>query len=75
MNFIIRKLNNDLTNTLNASDAPIEAKRIILENLLGMISKEADKMVKFEIRQREEKQNGRVSENKLAEHAEHANAD
>lgn len=67
-NFVIRKLNNDIISTLNASPAPIEAKRLILESALNLVTKEADKIVTYEIRtQKEGPNNGRLSENELAE--------
>lgn len=50
MNRKIRQLEDDLISTLRGSDCPVEVKRIILSNLLGMIEKEADTAILIEIR-------------------------
>ena len=72
MNYKIRKLEDDIIATLNSSDAPMEAKRLILENVLNLINKEADSIIKFEIKkQREESKNGSLCKDELAEHAQH----
>lgn len=45
MNLKIRKLEDDLINTLNSSDVSIEVKRLIVNNILNLVTKEADKAI------------------------------
>ena len=75
MNYNIRKLEDDIVAILNASDVPIEAKRLILADVSRLVEKKADESISLEIKMKmEEKEHG-IREKKLAEHAEHANAD
>lgn len=49
MNFEIRKLEDEIISILNASGAPIEAKRLILTDLLNVVTKKADEIISQEI--------------------------
>ena len=72
MNYQIRKLKDDLIETLNASDVPIEAKRLILSEISDIVLKKANELIAVEIRiMKEEQENVSVHENELAEHTEH----
>ena len=72
MNYDIRKLEDDLVSVLNASDVPIEAKRLILADISRLVEKKAEETISFEIKaKREEQENVSVHENELAEHTEH----
>jgi hypothetical protein len=50
MNRKIRQLEDDVISVLNGSDCPIEAKRLVVANILNIIEKEADKAILSEIR-------------------------
>ena len=50
MNRQIRQLEDDIISTLNGSDIPIEAKRLILADVLNLVTKQADKEISLEIR-------------------------
>lgn len=52
MNEEIRKLYEAIIATFNLSDAPIEAKRIIAENVCYMLSRKADEIISQEINER-----------------------
>ena len=57
-NLTIRECGEALLETLNSFDAPIEAKRLILEVLLTRITSEANMVIAEEARQlKEEKEN------------------
>lgn len=72
MNYKIRKLEDDLVSVLNASDVPIEAKRLILADISRLVDKKAEESIALEIRiMKEEQENVSVHENELAEHTEH----
>ena len=45
MNSKIRQLEDDLIAVLNASDVPIEAKRLVVGNLYHLTEKTADKAI------------------------------
>jgi hypothetical protein len=49
MNTSIRLLEENLLNELNASPLPIEAKRLILSDLLTMTTRQADITIKEEL--------------------------
>lgn len=48
-NYKIRDLEDKLIDTLNSSDVAIEAKRLIVQNLLNMVTKQADARITMEI--------------------------
>lgn len=48
-NYKIRDLEDKLIDTLNASDVAIEVKRLIVQNLLNMVTKQADAKITMEI--------------------------
>ena len=50
MNLQMRQLEDDMIALLNASEAPIEAKRLIVRNVLTLIEKEADRTIIAEMR-------------------------
>lgn len=49
MDIEIRLLEETLLNELNASNLPIEAKRLILSDLLTMTTRQADLIIKEEL--------------------------
>lgn len=49
MNKRIRQLQDDLISLLNGSNLPVEVKRIVLANTLGLVEKEADRAILSEI--------------------------
>ena len=51
MNYKIRDLEDNVISLLNASDVPIEAKRLIVQNVLNLITKQADKVILEEIQE------------------------
>lgn len=51
MNYKIRDLEDNVISLLNASDVPIEAKRLIVQNVLNLITKQADKVIVEEIQE------------------------
>lgn len=63
MNIDIRVLEETLLNELNASTLPIEAKRLILSDLLTMTTRQADITIKEELANNAKG----TSERKLAE--------
>jgi hypothetical protein len=48
-NYKIRDLEDKMIDTLNSSDVAIEAKRLIVQNLLNMVTKQADARITMEI--------------------------
>lgn len=48
-NYKIRDLEDKMIDTLNSSDVAIEAKRLIIQNLLNMVTKQADARITMEI--------------------------
>lgn len=57
MNTKIRLLEDQIVKALNGSDVPIEAKRLILADLLNIVTKKADEIIAQEIKaEREEKE-------------------
>lgn len=48
-NYKIRDLEDKLIDTLNSSDVAIEVKRLIIQNLLNMVTKQADARITMEI--------------------------
>lgn len=57
MNKKIRMLEDQIVAALNGSDVPIEAKRLILSDLLNIVTKKADEIIAQEIKaEREEKE-------------------
>jgi len=57
MNTKMRALEDDIISLLNGSDVPIEAKRLILADLLNIVTKKADEIIAQEIKaEREEKE-------------------
>ena len=55
MNKKIRELEDKIIATLNESDIPIEAKRLIIANVLNLVMKESDRVIIYESK---EKNNG-----------------
>lgn len=51
MNYKMRDLEDRVIGQLNASDIPIEAKRLIIQNVLNLITKQADKVILEEIQE------------------------
>ena len=59
MNTNIRKLEDDIIMLLNASDVPIEAKRLVVSDILNIVTKKANDTIAFEIKTKmEEKKDG-----------------
>lgn len=57
VNTKIRMLEDQIVAALNGSDVPIEAKRLILADLLNIVTKKADEIIAQEIKaEREEKE-------------------
>ena len=57
VNTKIRMLEDQIVAALNGSDVPIEAKRLILSDLLNIVTKKADEIIAQEIKaEREEKE-------------------
>ena len=50
-NYKIRDLEDKLIDTLNMSDVAIEVKRLIVQNLLNMVTKQADARITMEIQE------------------------
>ena len=48
-NYKIRDLEDKMIDTLNISDVAIEVKRLIVQNLLNMVTKQADATIAMEI--------------------------
>ena len=48
-NYKIRDLEDKMIDTLNSSDVAIEVKRLIVQNLLNMVTKQADARITMEI--------------------------
>lgn len=48
-NYKIRDLEDKMIDTLNSSDVAIEVKRLIVQNLLNIITKQADARITMEI--------------------------
>jgi hypothetical protein len=48
-NYKIRDLEDKMIDTLNMSDVAIEAKRLIVQNLLNMVTKQEDARITMEI--------------------------
>ena len=65
MNTKIRELEDNILAVINASDVPIETKRLIVANIYNSLEKEADKVIRFEVQtaKKEESNNGGLSEN------------
>ena len=49
MNKEIRQLEDDIISRLNLSDIPIEAKRLVLSDVLNLVTKQADNEILKEI--------------------------
>ena len=54
MNKNIRELEDNIISMLNASDVPIECKRLIMADVYNLVSKEADKAIIYESRPKKE---------------------
>lgn len=52
INYKIRDLEDNLISIFNTSDIPIEAKRLVAQNVLNLITKEADKTILEEIKEK-----------------------
>lgn len=50
MNTKMRALEDDIISLLNGSDVPIEAKRLILTDILNIVTKKADETISQEIK-------------------------
>ena len=51
MNYKMRDLEDRVISLLNGSDVPIEAKRLIIQNVLNLITKQADKVIMEEMKE------------------------
>lgn len=51
MNYKIRKLEDEIIEVLNASDAPMEAKRLVVQNVLSLIKEKADAAIIEELKE------------------------
>ena len=70
MNTSIRLLEETLLNELNASNLPIEVKRLILSDLLTMTTRQADITIKEELANNAESTSKReLAEPSVNEHA------
>lgn len=49
-NYNIRELEDKIIDTFNLSDVPIEAKRLIAQNVLNLLTKQSDKIIYEEIK-------------------------
>lgn len=60
MNTKIRELEDNILTVINASDVPIETKRLIVANIYNSLEREADKVIRFEVQtvKKEESNNG-----------------
>lgn len=50
-NYKVRELEDKLIDTINASDVMPEVKRLIVQNLLNLITKQADVKITMEIQE------------------------
>lgn len=50
-NYKVRELEDKLIDTINASDVLPEVKRLIVQNLLNLITKQADVKITMEIQE------------------------
>ena len=50
-NYKVRELEDKLRDTINASDVLPEVKRLIVQNLLNLITKQADAKITMEIQE------------------------
>lgn len=50
-NYKVRELEDKLIDTINASDVLPEVKRLIVQNLLNLITKQADAKITMEIQE------------------------
>ena len=50
-NYKVRELEDKLIDTINASDVMPEVKRLIVQNLLNLITKQADAKITMEIQE------------------------
>ena len=70
MDIQIRLLEETLLNELNASSIPIEAKRLILSDLLTMTTRQADLIIKEELANNAESTSKReLAESSVNKHA------
>lgn len=51
MNYKIRQLEDNLVEMINASDVPIECKRLIVQDILKKITAQADSVIVEEIKE------------------------
>ena len=59
MNIDIRTLEETLLGELNASDVPMEVKRLILSDLLTMVTKQSDTTIQAELMLKQDNQEER----------------
>lgn len=52
----IRELEDNIIALLNASDVPIEVKRLIVSNVYNLVTKEADKTIVAESQQKQKEE-------------------
>lgn len=50
----IRKLEDEIIEILNQSDVPMEAKRLVISDVLHIVTKEADKEITNELKMKGE---------------------
>lgn len=58
LNYEIRKLSEDLIALLNASQAPIEAKRLVVKDVLMAVEAKANEIIAEEQSSKEDSENG-----------------
>lgn len=51
MNLKIRRLEEDIVAILNDSDVPMEAKRLVVQNILNVVENNANEIIKQELSQ------------------------
>lgn len=56
MNYLIRKLREDLIATVNNSELPIEVKRLVCFEVLQMVNDASDGLIKKEIEEMQNKE-------------------
>lgn len=62
INYKIRDLEDNLISIFNTSDVPIEAKRLVAQNVLNLITKEADKTILEEIKEKKQQEEKKEEE-------------
>ena len=58
MNKEIRAFEDNIISFVNSSELPIEVKRLVVQNLLNLVTKKADEVILAEIRDKKGEENG-----------------